>query len=902
MTLRKKTLLIIGATLACLFAIVYLFSSYILLGGFAGVERDETIDNVQQANHAITSEVEAMAAQARDWSFWDDTYLFIEDRNQKYIDSNLDADESFVNQQLNFMIFVNNSGEIVFSREFDLLENEFLPASGFPPALLAENPSLLEHADEEDGKSGVIMFSGEPVLVTSQAIVTSRGEGPVRGSLVWGRYLDQSQVDAFADLTHLPLEVLPVADEQLPEDYQLAYASMSDAEPDAVHPLNDNTIAGYMRIDDIYGEPALLLRVSLPREVYDQGQSSMHYFLYTLGVIGLVFIVTILLLLERLVLARVSRLSDEVMVIGNQGDHSARVHVNGDDELGLLGDVINNMLEALEKSQSRLRDLNLELDTKVQERTLELREKIAALKALADVEHEVNTAMHTQPLLDMICRRAADLLAAPKAIIALRGVSGCELTTTYGFSVSPESDSSLEQHMQKYLTRQCAEIFSSTQGIVDSKDRRSCDFYRDEDIRSFVRVPLELNGSLLGVIELFDDEPRQWNGGEVQVLELLAGQLTQALERSSLFEQEQERREELGLLYDLSRELNDIAPNIDAALTQITKHAVINIHVTFAAVALVEDCELYTRVSYPVRILDYELSTGNREPLRSMPFIQNIMGQKTPVVINKNNASLNGVEQTFIFPDPVNTVCIVPLRSEEQAIGIMILGEERDSKREPFVQEKINLASSIGDQTTSALKRAELFNEIEEGYLQTVLALANAVDAKDSYTAGHGERMSNIAQILGRKLGLKDQQLHEMRYCAILHDVGKIGIPDAILQKPGPLNSQEWSQMRKHPTIGEQIVSPIQYLAGALKVVRHHHERYDGTGYPDGLAADDIPLGSRILAVADSYCAMTDERVYKHAISHDEAVTELKENAGSQFDPDIVAVFVESFRTDIAAA
>jgi HD-GYP domain-containing protein (c-di-GMP phosphodiesterase class II) len=232
----------------------------------------------------------------------------------------------------------------------------------------------------------------------------------------------------------------------------------------------------------------------------------------------------------------------------------------------------------------------------------------------------------------------------------------------------------------------------------------------------------------------------------------------------------------------------------------------------------------------------------------------------------------------------------------------MILGEERDAQREGFDQEKINLARSIGDQTASALKRVELFREIEDAYLQTVLALANAVDAKDSYTADHGQRMGTIAQMLGQELSMKGQQLDELRYSAILHDVGKIGIPDSILQKPGALNKEEWAQMYEHPIIGEQIVSPIQHLADASSLVRHHHERFDGTGYPDRLAGEDIPKGARILAVVDAYCAMIDERVYKEAISHEDALDELVRNAGTQFDPDIVVVFIEYFHTKIDAA
>jgi HD-GYP domain-containing protein (c-di-GMP phosphodiesterase class II) len=173
-----------------------------------------------------------------------------------------------------------------------------------------------------------------------------------------------------------------------------------------------------------------------------------------------------------------------------------------------------------------------------------------------------------------------------------------------------------------------------------------------------------------------------------------------------------------------------------------------------------------------------------------------------------------------------------------------------------------------------------------------VLALANAVDAKDTYTADHAQRLAAMALAVGHEMGMSPRELEDLRYGAILHDIGKIGVPDAILQKPAGLNADEWGRMCQHPPIGAHILAPIPRLAGASRVVRHHHERYDGTGYPDGLAGQAIPLGARILAVVDSYSAIVDKRPYKEARSHQEAVAELKRCAGAQFDPRVMETFL----------
>jgi len=150
-----------------------------------------------------------------------------------------------------------------------------------------------------------------------------------------------------------------------------------------------------------------------------------------------------------------------------------------------------------------------------------------------------------------------------------------------------------------------------------------------------------------------------------------------------------------------------------------------------------------------------------------------------------------------------------------------------------------------------------------------------------------------MALAVGRQLGMNAHELEDLRYGAILHDIGKIGVPDQVLKKPTGLEAQEWEIIRQHPLIGAKILEPVAHLTGAARIVRHHHERYDGTGYPDGLAGEAIPLGARILAVVDAYCAIEDERVYKPARSREEAVAELKRCAGSQFDPHLVEIFLQ---------
>ncbi len=210
--------------------------------------------------------------------------------------------------------------------------------------------------------------------------------------------------------------------------------------------------------------------------------------------------------------------------------------------------------------------------------------------------------------------------------------------------------------------------------------------------------------------------------------------------------------------------------------------------------------------------------------------------------------------------------------------------------------EALGRAEQKAEQAASAEAKAlRFFEELEDAYVQTVLALAKAVEAKDTYTADHADRLALQAELVARKLGISDAaEIQALRFGAMLHDVGKIGVPDSILKKPGRLTLEEWKLMRQHPVIGSRILETVARLRQAAKIVRHHHERWDGQGYPAGLKGEAIPLGARILTVVDSYSAIVDERVYKAARTHAEAVAELTTNAGTQFDPHVVEVFLET--------
>jgi putative nucleotidyltransferase with HDIG domain len=183
--------------------------------------------------------------------------------------------------------------------------------------------------------------------------------------------------------------------------------------------------------------------------------------------------------------------------------------------------------------------------------------------------------------------------------------------------------------------------------------------------------------------------------------------------------------------------------------------------------------------------------------------------------------------------------------------------------------------------------------EARELFVQTISALANAVDARDKYTRGHSDRVKRISGAMARVMRLPEQMIERIEWAGLLHDIGKIGIRDNILLKPGPLDREERILMNQHPSIGAEIVEPVGQLSAEAPLIRSHHEWFNGSGYPDGVEALDIPLGARLMTIADAYEAMTSSRPYRTTpLSHEQAVNELEKYSGIQFDPDIVPILV----------
>ena len=257
------------------------------------------------------------------------------------------------------------------------------------------------------------------------------------------------------------------------------------------------------------------------------------------------------------------------------------------------------------------------------------------------------------------------------------------------------------------------------------------------------------------------------------------------------------------------------------------------------------------------------------------------------MVLSKDFLAKTTISKGYLKRD---TKLFLPLIIKDECIGFMSVSGRPGNGT--YSQDEIFLLKLVTEKVSSKIENRMLYESLYSSILHTLSSLIIAINRRDSYTEGHCGRVTSMSASLAEAMGLGDYKKHMLRIVGPVHDLGKIGIPDAILLKPERLTAEEYEVMKGHSIFGEEIVRGFEILTEEAHVIRHHHERYDGRGYPDALASNDIPLCCRLIAVCDAYDAMTSDRPYKRALSRKDAMDEIKRCSGSQFDPDVVSSFL----------
>ena len=468
------------------------------------------------------------------------------------------------------------------------------------------------------------------------------------------------------------------------------------------------------------------------------------------------------------------------------------------------------------------------------------RERLVQAQAL--VAEILRAPIEFEPLLERVLRIALEVtpgaeggfvaLAREDGLLRVRAASGGSRPRTWVGELPSSYLGALEEVMRTGVPTILEPAFE------DSSSPRST-----------VVVPLRTGRPLWGVLVLESSRPKAFGEEDLRALTTLTSSVSLVLENAKLMEETARRLRQVQALR-----------NIDLAIT----------------------ASLDPRVT--MRVLLEEVTTHLKVDAAAVLLLD-------PESLELRYAAVQGLKGELLEASRIRLgVCYAGRAALERRIYTLAdLPEPEDP-----------LLKALAGQAAIAVDNARLFDDLERSNLQlrmayeaTIEGWARALDLRERETGAHTQRVADLTVRVARKLGVPEPEIVHLRRGAILHDIGKIAVPDHILLKPEPLTEEEWAVMRRHPEYAYELLSPHEYLRPALEIPYCHHERWDGSGYPRGLRGEEIPLGARIFAVVDVYDALTSDRPYRRAWSHEQAVAYLREQAGKQFDPKVVEAFLQ---------
>ena len=411
--------------------------------------------------------------------------------------------------------------------------------------------------------------------------------------------------------------------------------------------------------------------------------------------------------------------------------------------------------------------------------------------------------------------------------------------------------------------------------------------------RDILAVPIRTRtGRVIGVIELLNKRVHPgFTKADLGNLEAISGSVGTLLENARLLAETRLRNQQLGLLNQVSHLVNS---SLDPA--EVRRR-------TIEAATRLVDCAAGSLLLYDAESheLFFEVALGEKgvevcklRLKKSEGIAGWVVSHGKPVVIQDCKSDprwSRRVDRRSRF-ETRDMIC-VPVKVKGKTIGAI---QAINKKKGYFNKKDMELLVILADQVAVALENARLFERLHQTFFETSEALAEAIELRDAYTGGHTRRVTEYSLATGKELGFSEEDMELLRMAAILHDIGKLGVDDGVLRKPGRLNKREFEQMKKHPRLGAEILERVHYLKNVLPGIRSHHERVDGAGYPDGLKDSRIPLIAKIIAVADTYDAMTSDRPYRKGLGKRPAIREILDCTGTQFDKRVAEAFLRAFR------
>ncbi|HAG06668.1 MAG TPA: hypothetical protein DCL13_00660, partial [Peptococcaceae bacterium] len=516
---------------------------------------------------------------------------------------------------------------------------------------------------------------------------------------------------------------------------------------------------------------------------------------------------------------------------------------------------------------------NARLYSSFRETEQELQRKVDELTALFEFTRTVSRSLQVSEVAQRALEAVLGLTGATSGSVVMLDEVTPEITTI-------ETAATVEP-CHEFRVVPAGEIVAAVRREARAAHFNSrADSDKPEEKRPAVAIPLMVGGKVTGVLTIAGrPEGARFTEEEAVFLISLGASLGLALENARLFRQLQaratmlERLLEVGQLISGSLDVNEVLTSALASFRDV-------LGVGGCVLRLLDEetGELVLKASLG---LSAELQARVSRVRPEGTLLEKVLQTGKPVVVGDVTASEPGMRPPYYAAD-MRAVASVPVRAGKKILGTLTVYHPTPHH---WKEEEVGYLATIASQTGLALENARLYSSLKDYYMSVLQALAAALEAKDTYTRGHSVRVARLARACARTLGLGAEEQEQVYFAALLHDVGKIGVPESILLKPGPLSAEEWKEVQNHPVVGARILEPARFPGAVVAAVRYHHEDYGGGGYPDGLTGDEIPLLARVIRVADAYDAMTSARSYRRPFTPEEAREELRRGAGRQFDP-----------------
>lgn len=489
------------------------------------------------------------------------------------------------------------------------------------------------------------------------------------------------------------------------------------------------------------------------------------------------------------------------------------------------------------------------------------------LSCLYEMSLEIGSSLNVNEILPLVLEKAIQLLKAEAGSISLLDES--------------------KQNLHIYLKEGPNKPFSSVHNVPIGKDLRSwldeenCEGIIEEANLCTLKVPLSDESSCIGSIRVSSSHKGAYSSDDLQILRIIASYSSSSLAKAIVYQKAMRQYEELRALQEIGNSLNS-SIDVPKTLHKVLDHACSLLGARNASLMLLEPDRQHLRIR-EAKGLSQQVIDTTRVRLG-----ERVSGK---VALQGNPISLpRGISSTG---EELEAALCVPLKVSDKVIGVLNVRGHSDSNE--FTDDDIDLATRLASMSAAAIENAELHDKLQNLFVESITALANAIDARDPYTRGHSERVAAFSVLIAERLNFTTNEIWNLRNAALLHDIGKIRIRDNILNKPDKLSNEEYEEMQRHAVYGAGIMMPVKSFRPLIPYILHHHEWYNGAGYPDRKRGNEIPLCARIICVADSFDAMTSDRPYRKGMPIEKAIKIIRENRGSQFDPDIADVFIELY-------